>query len=221
MRNVNRALLREVRRHDTQVLTRRQWGSKHQRLYQLRRVIKRHFVLPKRPVGTLWFHITVTPDTGLSRLSFKHDMQTVERVGYVRFKTGFPYNFGWDLRTGMIGVGMPLDAKGAHTVMNKTVVGYSYDQNGVALAIAGIGNVGDKPTDEAITELVKLVGSLILSRVLTYDFDFNPHSMAAYKDCPTDPLRDIMPNVLRRAKRMARLESKRRGIKLAYQYDRG
>lgn len=220
MATITQKFMRQARAYDVRVLGRgrRGWGSAHPWSYGKRRFTHRHFLLPKRPAGTLWFHITVTHDDGPKRLDFIEDMRETERIGDARFNSGFSYNLGWDLKTGMVGVGQALDAKGTHTVMNKTVKGYSYDQNGVALAIAGIGYPGDLPTDEAITELVKVIGSLILVRALTADFDFNPHRMAAYKDCPTQALVDIMHKVEVRAKRMATIEAKRRGIKLAYQY---
>ena len=122
-------------------------------------------------------------------------MQTVERIGYERFKYGFSYNFGWDMKTGMFGCGMPLAAKGTHTVNVKRIPGFSYDQNAVAIAIAAVGNPGDTVTPRAKRRLVKFIVALIEAGALTETFDIMPHSAFAAKDCPTDAVRNIMVGV--------------------------
>jgi hypothetical protein len=57
------------------------------------------------------------------------------RIGMERFGSGVSYNFLVHMQTGEVAVGQPLDAKGTHTLNEKRVPGYSYDQNLVARAI--------------------------------------------------------------------------------------
>lgn len=186
------------------MLTRRQWGSKHQALYHWRRVSKRHLLLPRRPVDTVWQHITVTNDTGKFIGNFRTDMQTVERIGYDRFKSGVSYNLVVDMHTGLVGIGMPFDAKGTHTVNEKRIPGYSYDQNYVSIAIAFLGMPGDVPSPKAVDSLLKVHSVLRKCGIVTPHYDYEPHSLVQYKDCPTNSVREIMPLVYRRGRRLSR-----------------
>lgn len=164
----------------------------HKRTYWLRRVTRKHKLLPKKPADTLVAHITVTRDDGPSVADFKADMREVERIGWERFQSGVSYNFCIDFKTGQVGIGQALDAKGTHTINDKDVPGFSYDQNAVALAISFIGMPGDKLTSLAISKTAKLIATLIDCKALTPTFDFVPHSLFAYKDCPTDNVRENM-----------------------------
>jgi hypothetical protein len=195
---------REARRLGVQVIPRSEWGSKHQGLYQERRKTKPHSLIPDRPVDTLWQHITVTFDDGVLTGDFKADMREVERIGFERFGTGFSYNLAIDFRTGMVGIGQPCDARGAHTLNEKGVPGYQFNQNYVSLAIAFIGMPGNKVSKKAEEKLVDTIVALILSGNLTTHFDYNPHSMVAAKECPTQNVRNIMVRVERKAKEKAK-----------------
>lgn len=205
MATINQKVLRAARHHGVPILGRGQWGAKYEPVYQYRRKFKKHSLVPKIPADTLIQHISVTRDTGRTPLSFREDMRTIERIGWERFKTGFSYNAGWDMQTGMIGIGMPLDAKGSHTMNDKRVPNFSWDQNAVALAIVAIGMPGAKPSLQAVDILSTFVGVLMVQGALDIEgFDYEPHSKFAAKDCPTQPVRDIMPYVYREAMKFAR-----------------
>lgn len=195
------------------VYTRKGWGSSLGAVYAWRLLWRRHKLLPGKPCDTLWQHITVTKDTGCTSKSFKEDVKTLEKIGYSRFGSGISYNLAWDMKTGEFALGQPFSAKGTHTVNNKHIPNYSFDQNAVSIAICAIGMPGDKPTEEAANALSKCITALILAGILTHGFDYNPHSMVAYKDCPTQAIRDIMPSVGQRARRRAkRILDARAGI---------
>ena len=197
MPTITQRVHRRAEKRGLEILTRQEWGTKHAQVYADRRTSRPHSLLPDKPADTLWQHITVTFDTGTLRGDFKEDMQTLERIGMERFGSGFSYNFGVDHRSGMVGIGQSLDAKGTHTINDKGISGYSLDQNAVSLAVAWIGMPGMKPTDKAIRSLGLLVACLIDEGALTRGHDYNPHSMVAWKDCPTDAGRAAMAEVNR------------------------
>lgn len=202
MANPNNKFRRRARKRGAIVLSRRQWGSRYESTYAARRRKTKaggfgRFVYK---ADTVVFHITVTHDTGLLVGDFKTDMQTVERIGYERFSSGFSYNLGIDMRTGMIGVGQPFDSKGTHTVNDKAVARYSKDQNLAARAIAFLGMPGDPLSDDAVEAAVDALVAMWEAGTITEDFDLVPHSMFAFKDCPTQAVRDKMPEIERRAK---------------------
>lgn len=207
--SITSRVVKNARARGVIVLSRSGWGSSTslkvdgRNVYAWRRDHKPHTLIPDRPADTLWQHITVTRDTGPLRGDFKRDMRTVERIGWERFRSGFSYNFGIDPTTGMVGVGMPLDAKGTHTVNTKGVPGFSHDQNAVALALAWVGMPGMKPTDRAVRAAGLLVAALITEGALTREHDYEPHSLVAWKDCPTDAGRAVMPAIHRIARREA------------------
>ncbi len=188
-----RALGAEVYTHD-------QWGAAYKSVYAARRRDRPVRVLQ---ADTLVGHITVTEDDGVLTGDFFADMREVERIGYQRFGSGFSYNWGIDAQ-GMIGAGMPLDAKGTHTVNDKKVQGFSYDQNHAARAFAFIGVPGDKFTPAARRAWVILFAAMILEGALTEDPDHVPHSLFAAKDCPTDAVRDELPGMKREAKALVK-----------------
>lgn len=179
------------------VLTHRQWGSKETALYATRRRLTAEGKWPgfDLRVDTVAHHITVTFDDGKLIGDFKADMQEIERIGKERFGTGWSYNWGLDMATGMVGVGQPLDSKGAHTINDKGVKGYSKDQNLKARAIASLGMPGDKFTIEAETSTVRLLVAHIETGYVNPGFDYKPHSFFAAKDCPCDPTRDRMDEI--------------------------
>jgi hypothetical protein len=126
-------------------------------------------------------------------------MRTLHRIGMERFQSGVSYNFAVHMHSGWVGGGQALDAKGTHTINDKDIPGYSHDQNAVSHAIAFIGMPGDVPSDKAVQAYATLTASLIRQGALTKGHDFNPHSMVAFKDCPTDAVRAVMPEIHRLA----------------------
>ena len=185
--NVNRRVIRNLRKRGVKVYTRRQWGTRRAGLYQERRKAK-----PVRlPVDTLVQHITVTYPSG----DLRKDARTVEDIGYARFLSGTSYNFLVDMKTGEVAIGQPLDAKGTHTVNYKGVPDYSYDLNAKALAIAVVG-LPDTPLSHAAeVSLRRIMLALVEEGALTNTFDYDPHSMFASKDCPCEATRGRMPHL--------------------------
>jgi hypothetical protein len=108
------------------------------------------------------------------------------------------------MRTGQVGVGQPLDAKGTHTVNDKNVSGFSKDQNLVARAIAVIGQPGDKLSDKAARSISHILAAMAEEGATTKNPDYLPHSFFAWKDCPCDATRNRMPTILATAKKLAR-----------------
>lgn len=180
------------------------WGARYRSVYAWRRQHKPHQLLPGRPVDTLWQHVTVTFDSGTFIGDFREDCRTVERIGFERFGSGVSYNVLVDMSRGWLAVGMPFDAKGTHTVMEKPHPGYSYDQNYVALAFAVIGVCGDMLSARAREAMARGIAALMDVGALTSKPDYQPHSFAAYKDCPCDETRDAMATILDRAKQLHR-----------------
>jgi hypothetical protein len=202
-------LVREARSRDVTILTHGQWGSKCKDLYASRRDATARGVWPgfkATGIGTVAQHITVTFDHGKLRGNFIDDMQTIEQIGLERFNSGVSYNLVVDMATGMVGVGQPLDSKGTHTVNDKHVQGFTYDQNLVARAIACMGMPGNPLSDDAQNTLVQLLVSLVKIGVVKPQFDYVPHSLFAAKDCPTDAVRDKMDDIYREAQRLIRKE---------------
>lgn len=197
--NLQRRVLRNARARGVKVRTRHQWGSQFPKTYKTRLSTRRVAVVK---ADTLVSHITVTFDTGPLTGDFDRDMRTVERIGMDRFKSGFSYNFGIDPRTGMVGVGMPLMARGTHTINDKGVPGFRENQNDAARAIAWVGMPGMKPSDDAKEAFAQLFAAMMDEGALTQDPDFLPHSFFSDKDCPTQAGRDVMPWIRMRAMRV-------------------
>jgi hypothetical protein len=189
-----------ARRRGATVLTHRQWGSKQMPLYATRRRLtsQGHWFGFKLKVDTVAYHITVTFDSGELIGDFKKDCQTVERIGTERFGSGVSYNVLIDMTTGMVAAGQPIDSKGTHTVNDKRRKGYSKDQNLVARAIGYIGMPGDKLSDAAVESTADVLIAWWECGFITDDPDHLPHSFFAYKDCPTDAIRERMPEIKRR-----------------------
>ena len=195
MATITTRVVRNARKKGVVVIRPRAYWSVSIATYAWRRRFRRHSLLPGRPADTLWMHITVTRDTGRTRYSFKKDAFTLEGIGNSRFGTGMSYNAAWDMQTGDIAMGQPFDAAGAHTINDKNIPGYSKNQNYVSVAIAAIGMPGAKPTARALRKLILFIQAMVEEEVLTEDFDFNPHSLVAWKDCPTDAIREVMPQI--------------------------
>lgn len=189
------ALVAELRRRGVAVLEHGDWGSRHGGVYVDRLTSRPHALLPKRPVDTLWNHITVTFDSGKLVGDFYTDLLTVERIGMERFGSGISYNILVDANAPRprVAIGQFLEAKGTHTINDKGIAGYSFDQNAVSLAVAWIGVPGNHLNEHAVEAMVQVRAALIEIGALTRDYDDNPHSLVAAKDCPTDELRDRLP----------------------------
>lgn len=169
------------------------WGSRHPLVYSWRRKFRKHAPLPS---DTLVQHITVTRDTGRRARNFKADMRTIEGIGYERFKSGVSYNLCIDMVTGEIGLGQAFDAKGTHTVNDKNLKGFSYDQNLVAHAVSFIGMPGDELSTKAVRSTARCIAIMIKVGILTQHFDYVGHREFAYKSCPTDAVVERMPEIL-------------------------
>lgn len=191
MTTITQRVTWNARRRGVTVLTRGQWGSTEPNVYRWRRKHKP----ARQPADTVVQHITVTLDHGPLTGDFKRDVRTVERIGMQRFGSGVSYNFVVDMRTGMVAVGQPLDAKGTHTINEKRVPGYSRDQNLVARAIAVLGMPNDKLSEEAERAIALLLAALVDEGAITPGFDYDPHSKFAAKDCPCDSTRNRMPAI--------------------------
>lgn len=202
MSTITTKVILEARKRGVTVYTRRQWGSKHLATYQWRRLYRKHKLIPRFAVDTVWQHITVTRRSG----DFKADARFVEGIGYERFKSGVSYNWLVDMKTGEVALGQALDAAGTHTVNDKearTPSGafLSYNQNYVSIAIAVVGMPGDVLSKAAKYAIASLIRAHIAAGVVTKDFDYLPHSWVAWKDCPCDSTRNAMPRIEARAKR--------------------
>lgn len=196
-RSITLRVVKAARKRGVKVYTRRQWGSTQETLYQWRRKNKPHALLPNKPVDTVWQHITVTRRSG----DFRADCQLIERIGFARFGTGCSYNFMVDMTTGEVGIGQPLDAKGAHTLNDKGLKGFTHDQNAVAIAIAVIGMPTYTLTPKAEQAISRLIAACIEVGAVTHGFDYMPHSAVAAKDCPCDSTLDRMPAIRAQAVR--------------------
>lgn len=176
-----------------------QWGSNAKGIYATRRTTR---PVTRLKADTLVQHITVTLDTGPLTGDFFRDARTVEKIGIERFGTGMSYNFLVDMATGEVAVGQPLDAKGSHTINDKKVPGYSFDQNAVARAIAVLGMEKTPLTPLAAAAISGLIAAMMDVGALTRDPDYKPHSFFAWKDCPCDSTRDQMFDLMMTAKRL-------------------
>jgi hypothetical protein len=194
MATITRRVVRSARRRGITVRGRRAWGSRQPHVYAWRRIFRR----ARTPADTVVQHITVTHPKPIELAA-----REVERIGMERFGSGVSYNFLVHMQTGEVAVGQPLDAKGTHTLNEKRVPGYSYDQNLVARAIAVIGMPDTPLSAKAQSAIEGLLAAMIAEKAITPGFDYDPHSKFAWKDCPCDPTRDRMPDILRAARRGA------------------
>lgn len=202
MASITTRVIRRAKGMGAEVYNRRQWGNTSL-VYAVRRKTKPHKLIPEKPSDTVIQHITVTYDNaGVD--GFKKAMRTLHQIGMERFGSGVSYNFAISMRTGRIGLGNSLDAKGTHTVNDKNVPNYSYDQNAVGVGIAFIGMPGDRLSAKALKAASILIAAMIKEGALTRGHDYVPHSLFAYKDCPTDEVREHMNTINAQAKVLAR-----------------
>jgi len=191
MSAIERAVVAELRAAGYPVLTRRQWGSKHLGVYQLRRATRR-FV---GPADHLFAHISVThPGTDP-----REAMQTLERIGYERFRTGVSYNWALHRPSKTILLGMPHDAAGAHTLNDKEVAGFPANLNYWGHAIAQIGMPGDSFDDWMRDAAAAVIAAEKKHGAAKPGARLHSHSRFAWKDCACDPYRDRIPDVERAA----------------------
>jgi hypothetical protein len=192
---LNKNVMAELRRiSNARVLSHKQWDAQYQGVYLTRRET-RHAI---SPADTVVQHITVTLDHGPLTGDFIKDVQTVERIGWDRFRTGISYNWVVDMGTGDIAQGQFLDAAGSHTVNDKGVDGYSYNQNRYARAIAVLGMPERKLSKRAEESIVDILVAMQRVGGITREPDYVPHSLFAAKDCPCDPTRDRMHAIYRK-----------------------
>jgi len=191
------AFVAALRARGVVVLEHDDWGARQVDVYRRRLDTHRHALLPSKPVDTIWHHITVTFDHGPLSGDFKADLRTVEGIGFQRFGSGISYNILVDANSPFprVALGQFLEAKGTHTVNDKDVPGFSHDQNAVALGIAWIGMPGDALNAAAVEAIVQAEAALIEVGACTTTYDCVPHSLVAAKDCPTDELRDRLPQI--------------------------
>lgn len=211
MPTITQLTVAAARRRGVKILTRDQWGSQAEDIYQKRRELTAaghwgEFVL--RP-SLLFQHMTVTDDDGPLTGDFAADMREVEHVGVQRFGSGLSYNFVVDMTTGMAGVGMPLDAKGTHTVNDKHVTGLPYDLNRYARAVAVLGLPHYRLSAAAELTIVRLHLAMIDTDALRPGYKYHPHSLVAAKDCPCDPTRNRMDEIRREVRRTRRREARK------------
>jgi hypothetical protein len=194
---ITQRVVQNLRQRGVTVLNRSQWGAAHEAVYQERRRLTRegHWgEFDFRP-SIVMQHITVTLDHGPLTGDFKRDVRTVEQIGFERFGSGVSYNWVVDMTTGMVAVGQPLDAKGTHTVNDKGVENYSYDQNHAARAIAVVGMPDTELSADAAAAITVLLRAMVRHHAITEGFDYVPHSLFAAKDCPCDSVRKSMPAI--------------------------
>jgi len=195
---VNKRVMSELRNVATvPVFSHKQWESSLEGVYLTRRETR----VAIEPADTVVQHISVTLDHGPLVGDFIKDMQTIERIGWERFRTGFSYNWGVDMETGWIGQGQYLDAAGSHTVNDKDVDGYSYNQNRFARAIVVIGMEKTLLSKQAEESIVDILVAMHRGGAITAEPDYVPHSLFAYKDCPCDATRERMPNIYKKFQR--------------------
>ena len=196
MATITSRVVRNARQHGVTVFTRRQCRI-FSPVYQWRRRFRRHAPLPS---DTCWQHISVTNPARI-----KGDARILHRIGMERFGSGISYNFAVDMSDGKVAVGQSLDAKGTHTINDKRIAGYSFDQNLVSHAIVVVGMPGTKLSKAARRSIVMLLAAMVDEGALTPGFDYNPHSMVAAKDCPCDETRNEMEEIRKDVRRETNL----------------
>lgn len=176
-----------------EVLTRKEWGTQHEALYQSRRKSRPC----QLPVEHFFAHVTVTPDSGEFTGDFKKDVRLVESIGFQRFGTGISYTWIVDQRSGLIAQGHPLDAKGAHTLNDKNISGFPFDLNAEGHAIAWIAVPGDRPSQACRDSYSAIIAAEKEEGAAQREAKIYPHSKFAAKDCPLESLRRHLPDILR------------------------
>lgn len=188
MASPNDLVIAKVRQMGYSVRRYGDWDARYTQKYQERRKDMR----VKLPAPYGFDHITVTQDDGVLTGDFDADMRELERIGQERFNSGISYNWVIDPVTGMIGEGMPVDAKGTHTVNDKNVPGFPNNLNYWGNAFAMLGMPGARPSAKFIGAHAALLAASWKLGILVKFSPLFPHSKFAAKDCPTTPVRNVM-----------------------------
>jgi hypothetical protein len=120
-------------------------------------------------------------------------MLELERIGYERFQSGISYNWAIDMQTGMIGEGMPLLARGTHTVNDKNVAGFPNQLNEYGHAIVAIGMPGNHVSNKFVLSFAAIMAAEQELAYMETNAPIYPHSKFANKDCPTEAVRSKIP----------------------------
>lgn len=201
-------VIRRLRAGGYKVRTREQWGSTEAETYAYRLRTKP----VDFPVSHMFAHITVTKKNG------NEGAREVEQIGMERFGSGVSYQWLVDHETHTIFEGQPLAAKGTHTVNDKRVPGFPMPPescNYVGHAVAFMAVPGDEFCDECAEMFAAIMAAEKIEDVLRDDARYHPHSKFAAKDCPTDAVRDQLPEIHRMAVRMVRENLGRRETRVA------
>lgn len=174
------------------VKTRRQWGSKQASVYAERLRSKP----VDFPVDHMFAHITVTSKRG------DEGARQVEEIGMERFGSGVSYNWLVDHTDHVIREGQPLAAKGTHTVNDKNVAGFPYNLNYAGHAVAFVGMPGEEFCPKCAELFAAIMAAEKIEGVMREGAQFLPHSKFAAKDCPTDAVRDRLPQVMKLQRKM-------------------
>lgn len=188
-------VIRRLRAGGYKVKTRRQWGSQCAPVYAYRLRSKP----VDFPVSHMFAHITVTSKNG------DEGAREVEQIGLDRFGSGVSYNWLVDHQTHTIYEGMPLAAKGTHTVNNKEVPGFPVPPeslNYIGHAVAFMAMPGDVFCNKCAELFAAIMAAEKIEDVLRDGAHYLPHSKFAAKDCPTDAVRDKLPQIHRLQRKM-------------------
>lgn len=205
-----KALRRMRKRYGLKVYGRTEWTKDPRALalYALRRKTRPHGRLPNNPVDTLWAHISVTfLESNGRKKSMPEIARDIHSIGMQRFGSGTSYNLLLHPFTGEVSLGQAFDAAGAHTLNDKGIRGYSFNQNYVSLAVCTVGMPGIELSKDAVYSFAAIYASLQDVGAMTPAPDFNPHSLVAAKDCPTDGVRDRMQDIERLAKQLRTMKN--------------
>lgn len=171
------------------VKTRAQWGSKQENIYAYRLRTKPVHL----PVRAMFAHITVTSVNGDA------GARQVEQIGVDRFGSGVSYNWLVDHETHTIYEGQPLRAKGTHTINDKNVAGFPYNLNYYGHAVAFMAMPGDEFCGKCEELFAAIQAAERIEGYVVNSVGYLPHSKFAFKDCPTDPVRNALPRINKRA----------------------
>lgn len=174
------------------VRSRKQWGTQHADVYAYRLRTKPVTL----PVPYMFAHITVTSVNG------DEGARHIEQIGMDRFGSGVSYNWLVDHETHVIYEGMPLGAKGTHTVNDKGVDGFPYNLNYHGHAVAFMAMPGDKFCNRCAELFAAIQAAERIEGAARDSARFYPHSKFAAKDCPTAAVRDALPAINRKADQM-------------------
>lgn len=176
------------------VRTRKQWGTQHADVYAYRLRTKP----VDFPVSFMFAHITVTSANG------DKGARLVEQIGMERFGSGCSYNWMVDHQTHAIYEGQPLAAKGTHTINDKNVSGFPYNLNYAGHAVAFMAMPGDRFCHKCVELFAAIQAAERLEDIARDSVKFYPHSMFAWKDCPTDAVRNRLDDINNLADQMVK-----------------